>query len=64
MKHLAYFFFKNRTSQQPFVCANCWGVQEYDQDTFDPVYNRKLDIINGRKKWSFVERFVRTWLTP
>ncbi len=52
--------FKNHHTQQPIICANCWGVQEYDHTIHNPRYDRRLDIVNHRKKWSFVERFIRS----
>ncbi len=54
--------FNTRGKPSQYVCANCWGTQEYDGVSIDHTYNRDIDINNRCKRPAFIERFVRRYL--
>lgn len=40
------------------VCANCWGVYEYDSKIREIARDRQIDVTNGVERYSFIKDFV------
>lgn len=40
------------------VCANCWGVQEYDHMIRDMYKDKQIDVNNHEEHYAFIQDFV------
>ncbi len=41
------------------VCAVCWGYQEYDHKIRKLFEDDQIDVINHKKKYTFMRQFVK-----
>ncbi len=40
------------------VCANCWGVQEYDNMIRELYHERQINVNNHMEHYAFLQEFV------
>jgi len=44
------------------VCPLCWGYQEYDHKIRKLFEDSQIDVINHKKKYTYVRKFVKEHL--
>lgn len=44
------------------VCPLCWGYQEYDHKIRKLYEDKQIDVINHKKKYTYVRKFVKEYI--